>query len=197
MTDHDVLKIFQAEKALLNGHFLLSSGLHSPRYLQCALVLQKPAVAEKLAKALAKKLPKGKIDAVIGPALGGVLVAHELARALKTRALFAERVESAFAVRRGFEIKKDERLLVVEDVVTTGKSTREVIELVKTYGAKIAGVASLVDRSGGQVRFECGFTALVQVDVPTYAADACPLCREGKIPLVKPGSRPQPATPRA
>src|SRR5262245_54405721 len=126
MNEKDVIKLFQAEKAYLTGHFLLSSGLHSPNYMQCALVFQKPRVAEKLCKALGKKLKGHKIDAVNGPALGGILVAYEMGRALKVRALFAERVDGSFVLRRGFSLKRNERVLVVEDVITTGKSIYEV-----------------------------------------------------------------------
>jgi len=189
MTEQDVLKIFKEEKALLTGHFLLSSGLHSPNYMQCALVLQKPPIAQKLCTALARKFSGQKFDAVIGPALGGVVVSYELARALKVRSLFAERVDGSFALRRGFHIKKNEKLLVVEDVITTGKSIYEVIDLTEHLGAKVAGVASIVDRSGGSAVFEEEFNSLLKVSIKTYRPQECPLCREKKIPLVKPGSR--------
>src|SRR6185503_4600729 len=153
MNEKDVLKIFQKEKAYLTGHFLLSSGLHSPNYMQCALVLQQPHLAEKLCKDLAKKLKGHKIDAVIGPALGGMIVSYEMARALKVRSLFAERVDGSFALRRGFSIKKNERFLVVEDVITTGKSIYEVIALVEKMGGKVAAVGSIVDRRDGAAVF--------------------------------------------
>ncbi len=195
MTEKDVLKIFKSEKALLSGHFLLSSGLHSPNYLQCALLLQKPWVAEKLARALAKKI-KGKTDVVMGPALGGVIVSHEMARVLKVRSIFAERlpagqagVEGVLTLRRGFELKKNEKVLVVEDVVTTGKSTNEVIEIVKQNGARAAGVASIVNRSGAENPFRVPFYSLLKIDIKTFRPEECPLCREGKIPAVKPGRR--------
>ncbi len=192
MDEKEVLKIFKAEKAYLSGHFLLSSGLHSPNYVQCALLLQKPWIAETLCRALAAKLSGIKVDVVIGPALGGILVAHEMGRALKVRAIFAERVEGSFALRRGFDLKKNERALVVEDVITTGKSSREVIDLVGEYGAKTAAVASLVDRSGeegGLSLFEEEFYALLKIDIQTYKPQACPLCRQAQVPLTKPGSR--------
>ena len=189
MNENDVLKIFKKESAFLTGHFLLSSGLHSPNYMQCALVLQKPWVAEKLCKALAKKLKGHKIDAVIGPALGGMVVSYEMGRALKVRSLFAERVDGSFVLRRGFSLKKNERLLVVEDVITTGKSIYEVIDLVEGLGARIEAVASLVDRSDGAAIFAQDFHPLLKIQIKTYRPEDCPLCRDRKIPITKPGSR--------
>jgi len=172
MNEKEVLSIFKTENALLNGHFLLSSGLHSPNYMQCALVLQKPWIADLLCKAL-----------------GGMIVSHEMGRALKVRSIFAERVEGAFALRRGFKLKRNERVLVVEDVITTGKSSYEVIELVKADGAKLAAVASLVDRSDGAAIFEQEFYSLLKINIKTYKPEVCPLCRERRVPLTKPGSR--------
>ena len=189
MNENDVLKIFKKENAYLAGHFLLSSGLHSPNYMQCALVLQKPWVAEKLCRALAGKLKRYKISAVIGPALGGMIVSYEMGRALKVRSLFAERLDGAFTLRRGFSLKKGERLLVVEDVITTGKSIYEVIDLVEQSGAKVAAVASLVDRSGGAAIFSQDFYSLLKIRIKSYRPEQCPLCLERKTPLVKPGSR--------
>ena len=196
MNENDVLKIFKKENAYLTGHFLLSSGLHSPNYMQCALVLQKPWVAEKLCKALAKKLKGLKIDAVIGPALGGMIVSYEMGRVLKVRSLFAERlpageagVDGSFVLRRGFGLKKNERVLVVEDVITTGKSIYEVIDLVEGYGARVEAVASLVDRSDGAAIFAQDFHPLLKIHIKTYRPEECPLCRERKVPLIKPGSR--------
>ena len=194
MNENDVLKIFKKENAYLTGHFLLSSGLHSPNYMQCALVLQKPWVAEKLCKELAKKLRGHKIDAVIGPALGGMIVSYEMGRALKIRSLFAERVDGSFVLRRGFALKKNEKLLVVEDVITTGKSIYEVIELVQKLGAKVEAVASLVDRSDGAAVFAQDLHSLLNIHIKTYRPEECPICRERKLPLVKPGSRSQPNT---
>lgn len=192
MTDEDPLKIFEENEALLKGHFLLSSGLHSNRYLQCALALQHPGIAEKLCSELAAKAKAdpniGRIDLVIAPALGGVIVAHEVARALGVRALFTERQEKTMTLRRGFQIKPGERCLVVEDVVTTGGSTREVMEVVARQGGLTAGVGSLIDRSGGAVNLGVPRHALVTLDVPTYKPEECPMCREGSTAL-KPGSR--------
>ena len=196
MNEKDVLKVFKSEKALLTGHFLLSSGLHSPNYMQCALLFQKPWIAETLCKALVKKLKAIKVNVVIGPALGGVIISYEMGRALNVRSLFAERlpagqagVDGTLVLRRGFSLKKNERVLVVEDVITTGKSTREVIEIVKQQGAKLAAVASIVDRSAGAAIFETDLYSLLKINIKTYKPDACPLCREGKLPAVKPGSR--------
>ena len=189
MNENDVLKIFKKENAYLSGHFLLSSGLHSTHYMQCALVLQKPPIAEKLCRELAKKLCGHKIDTVIGPALGGLLVSYEMARPLKVRSLFAERVDGSFTLRRGFTIKKNERFLVVEDVITTGKSVYEVIDLVEQQGGKVEAVASFVDRSDGAAVFAQDFYSLLKIQIKTYRPEECPLCRERKIALVKPGSR--------
>ncbi len=189
MNEKEVLSVFQKEKAYLTGHFLLSSGLHSPNYMQCALVFQKPAVAEKLCKELAKQLKAHKIDAIIGPALGGILVSYEMGRALKVRSLFAERVDGSFTLRRGFALKKNERVLVVEDVITTGKSIYEVIDLVEHLGAKVEAVASIVDRSAGAAVFAQEFHSLLKIHIRSYRPEDCPICRERKIPLIKPGSR--------
>ncbi len=189
MNEKDVIKLFEKEKAYLTGHFLLSSGLHSPNYMQCALVFQKPWVAEKLCKELAKKLKGHKIDGVIGPALGGMIVSYEMGRALKVKSIFAERLDGSFMIRRGFSIKKNERYLVVEDVITTGKSIYEVIDLVQSLGARVEAVASVVDRSDGAAVFAQDFHALLKLHIRTYRPEDCPMCKERKMPLVKPGSR--------
>jgi orotate phosphoribosyltransferase len=188
MTSDEVLDIYKKTGALLTGHFLLSSGLHSEQYLQSALVLQQPDIAGKLCAALAEHFKKSNIEAVIAPALGGVFVSHETARALGVRALFAERVSGELTLRRGFTIKPGERVLVVEDVITTGKSTRETIEVVKKTGGKVIAAASLVDRSGGTAELGVPYKSLVTLTVPAYAPDACPMCKTGSVP-VKPGSR--------
>ena len=188
MNSEQVLNIYKETGALLTGHFLLSSGLHSEKYLQSALVLQQPDLATRLCAVLAEHFKDANIEVVIAPALGGVFVSHETARALKVRALFAERVNGELTLRRGFTIKPGERVLVVEDVITTGKSTKETIEVVKKAGGVVVAAASLIDRSGGKATIGVPYRSLVTLDVPTYAADQCPLCKAGGTP-VKPGSR--------
>jgi orotate phosphoribosyltransferase len=188
MTQQEILDVYEKTGALLSGHFLLSSGLHSERYLQSALVLQQPAIATKICAALADHFRDTKIDVVIAPALGGVFVSHETARALNVRALFAERVNGELTLRRGFTINAGERVLVVEDVITTGKSTRETIEVVRKAGGVVVAAGALIDRSGGKAELGVPYRSLVTLDVPTYQPEACPLCRAGSTP-VKPGSR--------
>jgi orotate phosphoribosyltransferase len=188
MTSDQVLDIYKKTGALLTGHFLLSSGLHSEQYLQSALVLQQPDIATRLCTALAEQFKGSHIDVVIAPALGGVFVSHETARALGVRALFAERVNGELTLRRGFTIKAGERVLVVEDVITTGKSTRETIEVVKRAGGVVVAAASLVDRSGGKADLGVPYKSLVTLNVPAYSPEACPLCKSGSAPI-KPGSR--------
>jgi len=192
MDDNKVLEIFAEQGALLSGHFLLTSGLHSPSYLQCALVLQHPEIAEELCSALAVKAGAddrvGKIDLVIAPALGGVIVAHELARAFGVRALFSERQDGSMKLRRGFRIDPGERAFVVEDVVTTGGSTREVMKVVEEQGGVIGGAGSLIDRSGGQVNLSVPYYALAVLEIPAYQPELCPLCHAGSQ-AIKPGSR--------
>jgi orotate phosphoribosyltransferase len=188
MNQDEVLEIYKRTGALLTGHFLLSSGLHSDRYLQSALVLQQPELATKLCAALAAGFRDQRIDVVIAPALGGVFVSHETARALGVRALFAERVDGTLTLRRGFTITPGERVLVVEDVITTGKSTRETIEVVKAAGGVVVAAGSLVDRSGGKADIGVPYRSLVTLDVPTFSPASCPMCKAGSTP-VKPGSR--------
>ncbi len=190
MTPEQVLKIFESKKALLSGHFQLSSGLHSQKYLQCALVLQYPDLAKKLCVALAKKFSKEKITAVIGPALGGVIVSYEVARALKVRSIFSERENGLMTVRRGFYINSDDNILVVEDVITTGGSVKEVIDLVKSKGAQVAGLGSIIDRASEKINFGVPTKSLAKIEIKTYPPQNCPLCKKG-IPVYKPGSRPK------
>jgi orotate phosphoribosyltransferase len=191
MTDDEILDEFRAAEALLEGHFILSSGLRSPRYLQCARVLMDPARAERLATALAAKLParvRDTIDAVVSPAMGGVIIGHEMGRALGRTAMFVERPEGKFGLRRGFRLEPGDRVLLVEDVVTTGLSSREAIAAVEEAGGTVVGAATLVDRSSGKADLGVPFTALIRIDVPTYPADDLPP-ELASIPAVKPGSR--------
>ncbi|MDR1683908.1 MAG: orotate phosphoribosyltransferase [Elusimicrobiota bacterium] len=188
MTNEEVLQIFKDCGALLEGHFKLSSGLHSGKYLQSAKVLQYPDIAQKLCKELAAKLEGVKIDVVIGPAMGGVVIGYEMARALGVRGIFTERVDGAVQFRRGFELKPGERCLIAEDVVTTGKSTKEVMAAIKEQGALTAACCSLIDRSGGAVDFGVPLASMAQVEVATYDEAECPMCKAGQ-PLAKPGSR--------
>ena len=183
-----VLALFRETGALLDGHFILSSGLHSPRYLQCALVLQYPGHAEGLGRELASHFRDCGVEAVAAPAIGGIIVAHEVARALGVRALFTERESGLMTLRRGFNVGIGERVLVVEDVVTTGGSTRETIEAVSAAGASVIGAGSLVDRSGGSVDIGVKRAALLTLSVPAYDPLECPLCKEG-VQATKPGSR--------
>ena len=191
MTDDEILAEFRDADALLEGHFILSSGLRSPRYLQCARVLMDPARAERLARALAAKLPpevRERVESVVSPAMGGVIIGQELARALGKPAMFVERPQGVFELRRGFRLREGERVLLVEDVVTTGLSSREAIAAVERAGGKVIGAAALVDRSGGTAKFDVPFTPLIRIDVPTYEADAVP-AELAAIPAIKPGSR--------
>ena len=183
-----LLSILQQTGALLEGHFQLTSGLHSPRYLQCARVLQHPEHAEWAGKALASHFVDSEVSAVVAPAIGGIIVAHEVARALGVRALFTERESGTMTLRRGFEIAAGEKILVVEDVVTTGGSTRETIEAVRHAGGAVAGAGSLVDRSGGAVDVGAPRVALLTLDILNYEPSSCPMCKQGS-PAVKPGSR--------
>ena len=184
----NILEMFEQHGALLRGHFLLSSGLHSDRYLQCALVLQHPAVAEELGRLIAQAFAGVAIDVVVGTALGGVVIGQEVGRALRTRAIFAEREGSRMTLRRGFTVAQGERALIVEDVVTTGGSAQEVLELLTGMGASVAGVGAIIDRSGGAAKFPVPFRALETLAIATHKPEACPLCAKG-IPVVKPGSR--------
>ncbi len=191
MTDEEILGEFRAADALLEGHFILSSGLRSPKYLQCARVLMDGARAERLARALAAKLSSevgGAIDVVVSPAMGGVIIGHEMGRALGKPAIFLERPAGTFELRRGFAIEPGRRVLMVEDVVTTGLSSREAIAAVRAAGGEVIAEAALVDRSGGDADLGIPFFPLIRIDVPTYEADQLPP-ELAAIPAIKPGSR--------
>jgi orotate phosphoribosyltransferase len=188
MTRDELLDLYRTSGALLEGHFRLTSGLHSPGYLQCALVLQHPRHAEALGRAIAERVRDLLPTVVLSPALGGVVIGQEVGRALGVRAIFAERQDGKLALRRGFTLDAGDRVLVVEDVMTTGGSTRETIEVAKAAGGQVVGTASIVDRSGGTIRFDVPFVSLLEIALPTYDAEQCPLCAQG-IPVVKPGSR--------
>ncbi len=188
MTEKETLALYEKTGALLRGHFRLTSGLHSDVYLQSALVLQFPEHAEALGRELARRLADGGPRTVLAPAIGGILVAHEVARALGARCLFTEREGGIMTLRRGFALPSGERCLVVEDVVTTGGSTREVIACVEAAGGVVTGVGSLIDRSRGTARFTVPRAALATIDATTWPPEACPLCRAGGQ-AIKPGSR--------
>jgi len=191
MTDEDVLAEFRAADALLEGHFILSSGLRSPRYLQCARLLMDPARAERIAQALAARIPeqtRNAIDIVVSPAMGGVIIGHEMGRALGKPAVFVERPQGTFELRRGFRLNPGDRVLMVEDVVTTGLSSREAINAIEEAGGEVIAAASIVDRSGGTADLGVPYTSLIRIDVPTYEADKVPP-ELAAIPAVKPGSR--------
>jgi orotate phosphoribosyltransferase len=191
LTDRQVLDEFRAAEALLEGHFILSSGLRSPKYLQCARVLMDPARAERLAQALAAKIPaelRQQIEAVVSPAMGGVIIGHEMGRALGKPAMFLERPQGVFELRRGFRLALGTKVLMVEDVVTTGLSSSEAIEAVRAAGGEVVAEASLVDRSSGKADLGVPFFPLIRIDVPTYEVDALP-AELASIPATKPGSR--------
>lgn len=188
MNTEELMQVFTETKAFLNGHFELSSGLHSDEYVQCALLLQYPHIAEKLAALLAQKFAGSDITCVIGPALGGVTLAYEVARCLKVRGIFAERKEGVMQLRRGFSLSQDDRILVVEDVITTGGSVKEVIALLAEMGHSVIGVGSLIDRSSSAPEFGSPFHALLRMPLKAYQPKECPLCAEGSAPI-KPGSK--------
>ena len=191
MTEEEVLAEFRASQALLEGHFLLSSGRHSAYYLQCARVLMDPERAGRLALALVQKLPRelrGQVQKVVSPAMGGVIIGHEMGRALGVEAIFLERPEGVFELRRGFAVEAGEKVLMVEDVVTTGLSGREAMKAVEAAGGEVVAAAALVDRTGGSVDLGVPFHALVTINFPTYAEDELP-AELAAIPAVKPGSR--------
>jgi len=187
MTEQRILDLYRSTGVLLDGHFKLTSGKHSPMFLQCSQIMQYPDKAGPLADELATKLRGIEADAVIGPAMGGIILAYEVGRALGKRAIFAERQDGTMTLRRGFRIKPGERFIVVEDAISTGGSVREVIDVVKERGGEVVAVGSLVDRSGGKVDFGVPAATMVTLEVPAYAPDECPLCRAG-VPLTLPKS---------
>jgi len=184
----EILKIFKETEALLEGHFILTSGLHSDKYFQCAKVFQYPWHTETLCREIADYFKDERIDVVISPAVGGIVFGQEIARLLGVRAIFAERVEGRMTLRRGFTLSPGERVLVAEDVTTTGGSVKEVLETVKQSGSKPIAVTALVDRSGGTTEFGVPYFSLFQMEVNIYDPDNCPMCRAGST-AVKPGSR--------
>ncbi len=191
MTEDEVLAEFRAAGALLEGHFVLSSGRHSGHYLQCARVLMDSDRADRLARALAQQIPREirqQIDVVVSPAMGGLIIGHEMGRALEKPAIFVERPTGTFELRRGFTLNEGDKVLMVEDVVTTGLSSREAMDAVRAHGAEIVAEASLVDRSGGEVDLGVPFFPLVEIRFPTYADDEVPEALAA-VPVTKPGSR--------
>ncbi len=188
LTKQQIIEIFKNSGAMLTGHFRLTSGRHSDQYFQCAQVLQHPNYCAQLCQELARCFADIEVETVIGPAMGGILVSYELARALGVRSLFAERENGVMTLRRGFSIKPGEKILVAEDVITTGGSVREVIDVVRSLGGSVVGAAVLVDRSGGKADLGVRTEALLTTTVTTYQPEECPLCKQG-IPAIKPGSR--------
>lgn len=188
LTKEEIIRIFKQKEVMLEGHFLLTSGRHSDKYLQCAKLFQYADTSEVICRQLAEQFAGDRIDLVAGPAIGGIIMAYEMGRQFGVKNIFAERENGVMTFRRGFQVPKGANVLVVEDVVTTGGSVREVIALLKEQGANVAGVGSVVDRSNGQVDFGCKFRAVLSMEVVSYEPENCPICRTG-MPLVKPGSR--------
>ena len=188
MTEAEVLEHFKSSGALLEGHFVLSSGLHSPQYLQCALALRLPRHAARFGASIAEHFTEQKFDAVVSPAIGGLVIGFAVARSLDIPFFWTERENAVMTVRRGFSVKENEKLLVVEDVITTGGSTRECIAAVETRGARVVAAASIIDRSNGAADVGVPRVALATLNVPTFQPENCPLCAGGEI-AVKPGSR--------
>lgn len=184
----DVLSLLNKTGALLQGHFRLSSGLHSPNYVQCALLLQSPRNAKAIGEALASKVKAIRPQKIVAPALGGVIIGYTVAEALDKPSIFTERKEGAMTLRRGFKINEGERIVIVEDVVTTGKSTKETADVVKQHGGLVFGFASILNRSGKESPFDAPYESLLKLDLETYEEAACPLCKAG-VPLDSPGSR--------
>ena len=188
MRENDLLALFRRSGALLEGHFRLSSGLHSPGYLQCALVLSHPGDAETIGKELGEEVRRYGATAVLSPALGGIIIGHEVGRALGVRAVFAERQDNTLTLRRGFALSPGDKVIVVEDVLTTGGSTRETMDVAKAAGAQVVAACAMIDRSGGSHNLDVPFHALLPMRLPTYQPESCPLCEQG-VPITKPGSR--------
>ncbi|WDV47607.1 orotate phosphoribosyltransferase [Clostridiaceae bacterium M8S5] len=188
MKREEIINIFKESGVLLEGHFLLTSGKHSKQYLQCAKLFQYPESSQIISKELADKFRDTEIDVVIGPAIGGIILAYEVAKQLNVKNVFAERENGAMTLRRGFSINEGDKVLVVEDVVTTGGSVKEVIDIVKEMKGVVVGVGSVVDRSSNNIKFEEELRSVIKFDIETFESDACPLCKEG-IEVVKPGSR--------
>lgn len=188
LEEKEILEILRETKVLREGHFRLTSGRHSKKYMQCAQVLQYPKFTERLCEDLARRFKGHEIHAVVAPAIGGIIIAYEVAKVLGVRALFTEREDGKMTFRRGFDLEDDENVLVVEDVITTGGSVQEVIEAVRERGANVCGVGVLVDRSAGKVHFGVHTESLISLEIETWEQDECPLCKEG-VPIVKPGSR--------
>ncbi len=188
MKTEEVLEMFRRTGALLEGHFILTSGLHSPVYLQCALVLQHAQEAGQLGLALAEHFRDERVETVVAPAIGGIVIGWETARALSARSIWTERENGKMTLRRGFTIRPGESVLVVEDVVTTGGSTRETVDALREAGARIVGAASIIDRSGGRADVGAPRLALATLNVPAHAPAVCSQCAEG-VPVIKPGSR--------
>ncbi len=188
MNNAEIIEIFTKCGALKEGHFRYTSGLHGSLYMQCAQVLKYPEYTELLCKELAEHFRDKQVELVVGPAMGGILVAYEVARQLGVPNIFTERENGAMTLRRGFALSPGQRVLVVEDVITTGGSVKEVLDIVKANGAVPVGVGVLVDRSGGRVQFDVPLEALLKLDLPNYKPEDCPLCKQG-LPVVKPGSR--------
>ncbi|MGN1093108.1 MAG: orotate phosphoribosyltransferase [Monoglobaceae bacterium] len=188
MTNNEIIEMLKEAEVLLEGHFLLTSGRHSDKYMQCAKIFQNSKYSVPLCGELVEKYKNDNIEVVIGPAIGAIQMAYEVGKQLGVKNIFAEREDGKMTLRRGFTIEKGQRVLVVEDVVTTGGSVREVIELVEQCGGVVAGVGSIVDRTGGKIDFGVPYKSAFSMDITSYEADECPICKTG-APLVKPGSR--------
>jgi len=189
MTREEIIAMLKEANVLLEGHFLLTSGRHSDKYMQCANIFQDAKYSVPLCAELVEQYKNDNVELVIGPAIGAIQMSYEVGKQLGVRNIFAERENGAMALRRGFTIEKGQRVLIVEDVVTTGGSVKEVMELVKECGGEIVGIGSIVDRTGGKIEFGVPYRSAFSMDITSYEADECPICKEGKLPLVKPGSR--------